>query len=128
MKGISTETYFDLPKEVEEHVGDRKVKAYLNYNNIRGTCPWMCAYVVVPLKVRDVECHGGVTYGEEDVTEYKNEIPGHRDVKIPKGYHVIGWDFVHYYDDELPVEKAVESVRRTLQWMIAHKIITAGEA
>lgn len=125
MIGISNQTYHDLPKEVEEHVGDRKAKAFLNYNGIHGDNPWVCAYVVVPTKVMDVECHGGVTYGEEDVLDYVNSIPGHRGVEIPEGYHVIGWDFAHYKDDDLPVEKAIESVRRTLQWMIAHKIATA---
>lgn len=125
MIGISNQTIDDLPKEVEEHVGDRKAKAYLNYNGIHGDCPWMCAYVVVPTKVTDVECHGGVTYSEDDIFEYVNTIPGHSDVKIPEGYHVLGWDFAHFDDDRLPVKKGIESVRRTLQWMIAHKITTA---
>ena len=125
MIGISKETYPDLPKEVEEHVGNRKAKAYLNYNCIHSDCPWMCAYVVVPNKVMHVECHEGVTYSEDDVSEYANLIPGHREIVIPEGYHVIGWDFAHCDDDDLSVEKAIESVRRTLQWIIAHRIATA---
>ena len=128
MIGISDENYSDLPKEVEEHVGKKKAKAYLNYHCVGGDNPWMCAYVVVPLKVQDVKCHGGVTYSEEDVSEYRNTIPGHEDIEIPEGYHVIGWDFAHYGDVYLPVEEAIESVRATLLRMIADKIATMGEA
>ena len=126
MKGISKENYFDLPKEAEEHVGDRKAKAYLDFHCIGSENPWMCAYVIVPLKVYDIECHGSITYDEECGDDfYDNSVPGHRGIEIPKGYHVIGWDFAHINDDDLPVEKAIESVRRTLQWLIAHRITTA---
>ncbi len=113
----------ELPKEVSVSVGRTTAKAYLNYL-IMGDFEWMCAYVVVPMKVRDIECHGGVTYSEDDIIGYENTIPGHEDIEIPEGYHVLGWDFNHFDDDMRSVGDAIGSVTRTLSGLITDKIET----
>ena len=62
---------------------------------IRRGMAW-CAYVGIPMKYRitknyndiDIECHGGLTFGEKGVddSEYK------------KGYFWYGWDYGHFGD------------------------------
>lgn len=56
-----------------------------------------CAYVVLPkghifngVDYDDipVECHGGLTYGSDEL----------KGVKLEDGEHVIGWDYAHFGD------------------------------
>lgn len=78
-----------------------------------------CAYVIVPTKVRDIDCHGGVTYGDcyNDV-EY---LPFLKHMRCEEGYHILEWDYAHYRDEELTFKDVREDVLDTVE-MTASKL------
>ncbi len=70
-----------------------------------------CFYVIVPKRTW-VDCHGGVTFGEE---EDEDHVPGFPGIEVPKGYCVLGWDYAHDGDDDLTAEEIIEDVKITLE-------------
>lgn len=76
---------------------------------------YACFYVIVPIDVEDIDCHGGTSFGLPEDGDYATEVPGHENIEVPEGYHVLGWDFGHFDDEKLSDEQIITSVKRTLE-------------
>ena len=107
----------NLPSVVKHH-------GQTAYHNVNNKIP--CFYVIVPDDVDDIDCHGGVTFGDYESCEDDDgevyefgereyEVPGHEHVEVPEGYHVLGWDYAHCDDDDLTDEEIIADVKETLE-------------
>jgi hypothetical protein len=100
-------------------IGTYRHIRYMVVKYHEGKRDWYCAYLEVPAAVdtENVECHGGVTYGDYyDGAKPLRDWPRPRlgETTARQGMKIIGWDYAHFYDADTIMDDVLRDIRETI--------------